>query len=223
MTTLDHRIEGSARRRRRRDPRQSLHPRQADRRARRCTTPRATSASSSRRRKSILDELVTRAPSCRRCSTCRTRRSSTSSSRRGRAARSWTTILYLQESLEHIVAATNPLPRRMIENLFRRARHLLTQRCADGERLNANFRQSALFRRVGRAHRRAGPAPERPRLSAADDPHAGRQFARGLHLLDRARCDASRRSTSSRCRRATRSPASPCCGPWRTSIPTIRS
>src|ERR1700739_3707340 len=33
---------------------------------------------------------------------------------------------YLQESLEY-VAATNPLPRRIIENLFRRARHFLTR------------------------------------------------------------------------------------------------
>lgn len=33
---------------------------------------------------------------------------------------------YLQEALEHIVA-TNPLPRRIVENLFRRARHFLTR------------------------------------------------------------------------------------------------
>ncbi|HMK85853.1 MAG TPA: hypothetical protein VK437_07835, partial [Steroidobacteraceae bacterium] len=33
---------------------------------------------------------------------------------------------YLQESLEFVVA-TNPLPRRIIENLFRRARHFLTR------------------------------------------------------------------------------------------------
>src|SRR3990172_9288932 len=33
---------------------------------------------------------------------------------------------YLQEALEHIVA-TNPLPRRVVENLFRRARDFLTR------------------------------------------------------------------------------------------------
>lgn len=44
---------------------------------------------------------------------------------------------YLQESLE-FVAATNPLPRRIIDNLFRRARHFLTRDALMGT-LNANF------------------------------------------------------------------------------------
>ncbi|MGB8366560.1 MAG: acyl-CoA reductase [Rhizomicrobium sp.] len=44
---------------------------------------------------------------------------------------------YLQESLEFVVA-TNPLPRRIIENLFRRARHFIT-RDALMAGLNANF------------------------------------------------------------------------------------
>jgi hypothetical protein len=35
--------------------------------------------------------------------------------------------IYLQEALERIVAM-NPLPRRVVENLFRRARHFLTER-----------------------------------------------------------------------------------------------
>jgi hypothetical protein len=44
---------------------------------------------------------------------------------------------YLQESLEFVVA-TNPLPRRIIENLFRRAQHFLTRDALMGT-LNANF------------------------------------------------------------------------------------
>lgn len=50
---------------------------------------------------------------------------------------------YLQESLE-FAAATNPLPRRIIENLFRRARHFLT-RDALMASLNANFHDLRYF------------------------------------------------------------------------------
>ncbi|MFT4046192.1 MAG: acyl-CoA reductase [Solimonas sp.] len=48
---------------------------------------------------------------------------------------------HLQEALERIVA-TNPLPRRVVENLFRRARHFLTE---DGLRcsLDSNFANPA--------------------------------------------------------------------------------
>ncbi len=50
---------------------------------------------------------------------------------------------YLQESLE-FVAATNPLPRRIIENLFRRARHFLTRDVLMAG-LNANFHDLRYF------------------------------------------------------------------------------
>jgi hypothetical protein len=50
---------------------------------------------------------------------------------------------YLQESLE-FVAATNPLPRRIIENLFRRARHFLTRDVLMAS-LNANFHDLRYF------------------------------------------------------------------------------
>jgi Acyl-CoA reductase (LuxC) len=50
---------------------------------------------------------------------------------------------YLQESLE-FVAATNPLPRRIIENLFRRARHFLS-RDALMASMNANFHDLRYF------------------------------------------------------------------------------
>lgn len=50
---------------------------------------------------------------------------------------------YLQESLEFVVA-TNPLPRRIIENLFRRARQFLT-RDALISSLNANFHDLRYF------------------------------------------------------------------------------
>jgi len=49
--------------------------------------------------------------------------------------------VYLQEALERIVA-TNPLPRRVVENLFRRARHMLTEaglRCS----IETNFANPA--------------------------------------------------------------------------------
>ena len=95
---------------------------------------------------------------------------------------------YLQESLE-FVAATNPLPRRIIENLFRRARHFLTRDVLMAS-LNANFHDPALFRRMGVAHRRAGAERSHSRLSAAHDPHARRQLAGGLYLIDRAGRDA---------------------------------
>ena len=50
---------------------------------------------------------------------------------------------YLQESLE-FVAATNPLPRRITENLFRRARHFLTRDVLMAS-LNANFHDLRYF------------------------------------------------------------------------------
>src|SRR5262245_19533743 len=49
--------------------------------------------------------------------------------------------VYLQEALEHIVA-TNPLPRRVVENLFRRAQDFLTTeglRCS----IETNFANAA--------------------------------------------------------------------------------
>ncbi len=50
---------------------------------------------------------------------------------------------YLRESLE-FVAATNPLPRRIIENLFRRARHAFTREALMAS-LNANFHDLRYF------------------------------------------------------------------------------
>jgi Acyl-CoA reductase (LuxC) len=50
---------------------------------------------------------------------------------------------YLQEALEFVVA-TNPLPRRVIENLFKRARPLLTREALMGS-LNANFHDLRYF------------------------------------------------------------------------------
>ena len=72
----------------------------------------------------------------------------------------------------------------------------------------------------------AGPDRSDPRLSAADDPHARRQLTRGLRVLDRAGRDGEGDQRLQDALERSRSPASPCCGPWRTSIrehPVVKS
>ena len=203
-----------------RDPRRSFHPRQGGdgrRRAPPLARPRRRLRDPRDRPRRAGRAALRAAAAARREDRAR---SSTSSSH---AASGWTWT-------------TTPISRRRSSASSRpiRCRGAWSRTCSgarahfltsDGLMVQHRdeLRQSGGARRLGRAGRLPRAARRAAGLPAAHDPHAGRQLADGLHLVDRAgRAGQGDQRVQDAVERS-RSRASPCCGPWPTSIPTIRS
>ncbi len=98
---------------------------------------------------------------------------------------------YLQESLE-MTLQVSALPRRIIENTFRRPGQFLTKK---SPRIPArtHLRKHRRTRRMGREHRSQRQRQQDPRLPAATRPHARRELAERRHDVDRRRGTAQGR------------------------------
>jgi hypothetical protein len=93
---------------------------------------------------------------------------------------------YLQECLE-LIAATNPLPRRVVENLYREAPYFLNRQLLETI-VDSNFADREALDGLGRAGRPVRKEGRRPSFSASYGSHAGRERAVWMCLFDRAGC-----------------------------------
>ena len=163
----------------------------------------------------------TRAPRCRRCSTCRSARSSTSWSRPASGSRDPKNPIIAGLHRAHVRRRTSC--RASVDRQIRAtARRYLDKQRADG-RGRAELPRSAGARRMGAQAGLHRPQELRPRLRAAADPRAARQFAGRRGQVDRPGRAGQGGQPVQDGLAAIRSPRSRSCGRWPRSIPSIRS
>jgi Acyl-CoA reductase (LuxC) len=129
-------------------------------------------------------------------------------------------IEYLQECLE-LIATTNPLPRRVVENLYREAPHFLSRQLLDSV-VDANF---ANREELDGWAERVDPYGSKLAIRAFPPRWCTcwRETRRRGASLQSHKGRWSRRSTSSKCRQATLLRPWRCCVPWPRSTRAIPS
>ena len=204
-------------------PRSELDPRRSSSaatssRATRPRTARVTSASTSPRPRSISTRWSRRARAAAAARRPARRRSSISWSRRGERL-ALDKNPHMQECLD-LVAETNPLPRRVVENLYHTRRTYLSPGTGSGRRSSRTSpTRPSLDGWVSRTDAHGNTRCD-PRVPAADGAHARGQRAGGMHRLDRPGRAGQGDQPVQDAVVAIRSPRSRCCARWPRSTRT---